>query len=81
MKQVSVSSGHSCAVAVSGKLFCWGLNDWGQLGDGTTENRLLPVETKGIDAVERVSVGASVSCAVHAGGIVSCWGMRRRFND
>jgi hypothetical protein len=81
VKQVSVSSGHSCAVAVSGKLFCWGLNDWGQLGDGTTENRLLPVETKGIDAVERVSVGASVTCAVHGGGGISCWGMRRRFND
>jgi hypothetical protein len=81
VNQVAVGSGHSCAVTVSGKLFCWGLNTWGQLGDGTTESRMVPVETKGIDAVERVSVGASVTCAVHAGGIVSCWGMRRRFND
>ena len=34
---------HTCAVAVSGGAFCWGANDFGMVGDDTTENRFEPV--------------------------------------
>jgi cysteine-rich repeat protein len=37
---------HSCAVLDSGALRCWGLNFNGPLGDGTTTNRLTPVEVR-----------------------------------
>ncbi len=41
------------AVTVSGQLWDWGQNDFGQLGDGTVTRRLTPIQVPGIaDAVE-----------------------------
>jgi alpha-tubulin suppressor-like RCC1 family protein len=37
---------HSCARTAEGKLFCWGRNDSGQLGDGTSLPRVTPIEVK-----------------------------------
>ena len=73
---VSVSAGgnHSCAVLGTGGVRCWGLNDSGQLGDGTTINRNVPVIVSGISNAVSVSAGSSNSCAVLATGGVRCWG-------
>jgi hypothetical protein len=40
---------HLCAQKSDGSIWCWGKNDWGQLGDGTTEDRAMPVRTSVID--------------------------------
>jgi alpha-tubulin suppressor-like RCC1 family protein len=45
-ESISVA-GHACAVATDGTLYCWGPNDWGQLGDGTTVDRATPVRVAG----------------------------------
>jgi alpha-tubulin suppressor-like RCC1 family protein len=34
---------HACAKGNDGRTYCWGLNNYGQLGDGTTTDRLTPV--------------------------------------
>jgi alpha-tubulin suppressor-like RCC1 family protein len=44
---LSVGDHHSCGLATSGILYCWGMNDRGQLGDGTTEDRAAPVRVLG----------------------------------
>ena len=40
---VSVGGSHACAVTPAGEVLCWGLNDFGQLGDNTQDNSNLPV--------------------------------------
>lgn len=78
---ISAGLDHSCAVA-DGKAYCWGRNNYGQLGDNSTNNSSVPVEviSSGLytDAlsgktVTRVSAGAGTTCAI-ADGAVFCWG-------
>jgi alpha-tubulin suppressor-like RCC1 family protein len=38
---------HSCALRASGRVRCWGMNEWGQLGDGTTTPSTSPVTMSG----------------------------------
>jgi len=45
---IAVGEAHTCAIRGDGELWCWGLNDEGQVGDGTTENRSLPVRVVGL---------------------------------
>ena len=40
---VSTAGLHSCAVTTAGVPYCWGFNSDGQLGDGSTTDRLTPV--------------------------------------
>ncbi len=72
--QVSVGVNHTCAVA-SGALYCWGVNAYGQLGDGTLVNRLVPTKVAGLSAsVTQVAAGDSHTCAALSTGAVKCWG-------
>jgi alpha-tubulin suppressor-like RCC1 family protein len=45
--QVSAGSVHTCGVTSDNRLFCWGDNTGGQLGDGTMANRFAPVPVGG----------------------------------
>ena len=65
---------HTCAALDSGEVRCWGANHEGQLGDDTTEERILPTPVLGITTVAAVSAGMQSSCALLADGSVSCWG-------
>ena len=38
---------HSCGLTTAGRVYCWGLNEFGELGDGTTTRRLSPVAVVG----------------------------------
>ena len=73
---LSVGDHHSCALLDNGSVTCWGLNNFGQLGDNTTTNRLIPVYAHlptGSQAVS-VSVGPHSSCAILENSSVYCWG-------
>lgn len=66
---------HACALVESGAVLCWGDNRFGQLGDGSTTARPLPVRVLGLER-EVVAIGAGDhhSCAVLRSGDVRCWG-------
>ncbi|MCK7594613.1 hypothetical protein [Pseudomarimonas salicorniae] len=73
--RLDAGSAHTCAIGQSGTVRCWGANNTGQLGDGTTTDRLLPVAVRGLSAPGREIAAANVlSCAIVGEGAVECWG-------
>jgi alpha-tubulin suppressor-like RCC1 family protein len=65
---------HTLAVAPSGKVWGWGLNMFGQLGDNSLSNRTTPVEVQGLTDVIAVSAGTFHSLALKSDGTVWAWG-------
>jgi alpha-tubulin suppressor-like RCC1 family protein len=70
---LACSFGHSCSVE-SGRLYCWGANDVGQLGLGDTTPRLEPDAVPGATAVAQIAAGGGSACAIDEGGGLFCWG-------
>jgi len=66
---------HTCAVTTTGAAYCWGRNTNGQLGDGSTTDRLTPVAVSGGLTFSIVSASANEhTCGVTTGGQAYCWG-------
>lgn len=73
---VSLAAGEntSCAVLEDGTARCWGRGDAGQLGNGTTDSSVRPVEVSGLTDAIAISTGYEIACALRSGGTVMCWG-------
>jgi alpha-tubulin suppressor-like RCC1 family protein len=66
--------GHSCALLTNNTVWCWGDNAYGQLGDASYIDRLVPTATVELASISILSAGASHACAVDTAGVVKCWG-------
>lgn len=64
---------HTCALLETGSLYCWGYNHAGQLGDGTQETSLVPIQVGGPN-IEQLGLGNGHTCARKTDGSVVCWG-------
>ena len=76
----SMSSGHTCATSWTGSygLYCWGDNAYGQLGDGTTIDKLVPTAVTGVvntQGTKAVGTTRFSTCAYsQTNNSVKCWG-------
>jgi alpha-tubulin suppressor-like RCC1 family protein len=80
LTQVSVGYGVACALDDTGAAYCWGDNQSGALGDGTTTDSDVPVavDTSGVLAgkiLTQVSAGQEEACALDSTGAAYCWGL------
>ena len=76
---VGVGIYQSCALLGGGSVKCWGGNDQGQLGNGSTDDSHVPVPVMGLSSgVLALAVGPQDACAVTAGS-VACWGSNSHY--
>ena len=64
---------HTCGFATW--VYCWGLNNTNQLGDGTTTDRFVPTPVAGTVQFVQVAAGANHSCGLTSTGQAYCWGL------
>jgi Regulator of Chromosome Condensation (RCC1) repeat protein len=65
---------HSCALDTAGQAWCWGDNQEGELGDGTTSERLFAVVVSGGHTFTSLASGAYHTCGIAGDGAAWCWG-------
>lgn len=65
-----------CGLKSNGKIYCWGSNSDGQLGDNTTTSQPSPLNSvvATVDTFIDLSVGESFACGINAEGYIACWG-------
>ncbi len=72
---VAASIEFACARTTAGGVTCWGANDAGQLGRGSTTGSPVPVGVVGLQSnVAAVAAGDRHACALTTAGGVKCWG-------
>ncbi|HEX5387614.1 MAG TPA: hypothetical protein VFW66_12985 [Gemmatimonadales bacterium] len=65
---------HTCGITQSAQALCWGNNDAGQVGDGSTTERRTPAAVEGGHAFTAISTGAKHTCGLTKAGRALCWG-------
>lgn len=81
---LAVGDAHACAITTDHAVFCWGRNDSGQLGDGSTSDRSVPVIVRSpigtgvLSNIIEISAGSSHTCAITSTGVAYCWGNNAR---
>lgn len=77
---ITPGSEHTCLIASDNKLYCWGFNYFGQLGDNTTIDKSVPVavNTSGLlkdKRIKSVSTNRDSTCAIASDNKAYCWGL------
>src|SRR5512147_1659379 len=71
---LAAGSGYTCGLTSSGVAYCWGNNDYGQLGTGSTTKSPRPAAVAGGLSFSALATEFSHSCGLTSAGEVYCWG-------
>jgi alpha-tubulin suppressor-like RCC1 family protein len=72
---LTVGGFHACALTADGSPYCWGANQFGQLGDSTQTSRTTPTPVAGGLKFKSLSAGFFHTCGQTTDGSVMCWGL------
>jgi alpha-tubulin suppressor-like RCC1 family protein len=75
---VATGTNYACALLLDGTVQCWGSNDYGQLGSGSTTDSTTPVPVSGVTSAVAIAAGGAHACALRTDGTVVCWGANER---
>ena len=74
VKAISAGDSHTVALKNDGTVLAWGLNSYGQLGDGTSTDSHTPVQVSGLTGITAISAGESHTVALKNDGTFWAWG-------
>ncbi len=72
--EIAAGGYHTVALKADGTVWAWGTNGFGELGDGTFEDRSMPVQVIGLSGVTAVAANISYTVALKVDGTVWTWG-------
>lgn len=64
----------SCSISLSREAWCWGFNEVGSVGDGTTSDRMTPTRVAGGLRFIRLASDYNTTCGIVDSGKIYCWG-------
>jgi len=70
---IALGDFHSCALLVDGSAKCWGSNNSSQLGNGTYESTMNPVDVNAVFGAAAITAGDAFGCVLLPAGTVQCW--------
>lgn len=72
---VATGGGHICAITTARTVKCAGMNNYGQVGNGTTVLAQTAVDVPGISNVVSLTAGGAHTCALLSDHSLQCWGL------
>lgn len=73
-QEIAVGGDFACGLDDAGAAWCWGGNEYGQLGDGSLHDSDVPVRVAGNRAFVSLAAERTSACAATAQGTIWCWG-------
>ena len=71
--KVAAGYAHTCVVTRSEEAYCWGDNEYGQLGDISIDRFSTPIQVSLLGPIVEISVGGQHTCAIRSDEVY-CWG-------
>jgi len=72
--KLAVGGSHTCGISTGSQVFCWGDNQYGQLGTSDTTSRLVPIILSGGITFRDITAGLNHTCGLDSSGRAYCWG-------
>jgi alpha-tubulin suppressor-like RCC1 family protein len=74
IQDIETGDFHSLALSTEGKVYSWGANDYGQLGDGSLANRYTPIEVPDLSGIRYINAKGNTSSCITGNGLALFWG-------